>query len=110
MATDALGRFEVQVLLAVMRLGENAYGVPIADVIEDASAREINTGTIYINLDQLEERGFVTSRLGESTLERGGEARMYFHVTVKGCDAVRRAQRSPIRLWTRVPAVEGGTA
>jgi DNA-binding PadR family transcriptional regulator len=110
MARDALGGFELQVLLAVVRLGPDAYGVPIADTIEAASGREIAAGSIYITLDRLEEKGFVTSRLGESTPERGGRAKTYFQVTGKGLRAVRQAQRTLVRLWSGVPALQGGTA
>ncbi len=110
MARDVLGGFELQVLLAVMRLGDDAYGVPIADAIEEASGREINPGSIYITLDRLEEKGLVTSRVGESTPERGGRAKTYFRTTGKGVRAVRQAQRTLMRLWSGVPALHGGTA
>src|SRR5262245_45412618 len=91
---DGLGGFELQVLLAVMRLGEDAYGVPIADTIEAASGREVAAGSIYITLDRLEEKGLVMSRVGESTPERGGRAKTYFRVTGNGLRAVRQAQRT----------------
>jgi DNA-binding PadR family transcriptional regulator len=107
---DVIGGFELQVLLAVMRLKDDAYGVPIADTIEDASGREVAAGSIYITLDRLEEKGLVTSRLGESTPERGGRAKTYFQVTGKGVRAVRQAQRTLVRLWSGVPALQGGTA
>jgi len=107
MGTDALGRFELQVLVAVMRLGDDAYGVPIADTLEAASGREINAGSIYITLDRLEENGFVTSRLGESSPARRGRVKTYFHVTGKGVRAVSHAQ-STLRLWSSVPALHGG--
>ena len=110
MAKDALGGFELQVLLAVMRLGDDAYGVPIADTIEAASGREINAGAIYITIDRLEETGFVTSRVGESTPERGGRAKTYFNATGKGVRAVRAAQRTLVKLWSGVPELKGGPA
>lgn len=109
MARDTLGGFELQVLLAVMRLGADAYGVPIADTIEAASGREVPAGSIYITLDRLEEKGLVTSRLGESTRERGGRAKTYFQITGKGVRAVRQARRTLVRLWSGVPQLEGGT-
>jgi DNA-binding PadR family transcriptional regulator len=109
MAKDSLGGFELQVLLAVMRLGDEAYGVPIADTIEEASGREINAGSIYITLDRLESKGLVTSRLGESTAERGGRAKTYFHVTGKGVRAARVAQRTLVKLWTGVPEMKRDT-
>lgn len=110
MAKDTLGGFELQVLLAVMRLGDDAYGVPIADTIEEASGREIAAGSIYITLDRLESKGLVTSRLGESTPERGGRAKTFFHVTGKGVQAVRATQRTLMKLWSGVPELKGGAA
>jgi len=105
---DSLGGFELQVLLAVMRLGDEAYGVPISDTIEEASGREIAAGSIYITLDRLESKGLVTSSLGDSTPERGGRAKTYFQVTGKGVRAVRAAQRTLMKLWSGVPALKGG--
>ena|SRR5437868_5728189 len=107
---DTLGGFELQVLLAIMRLGEDAYGVPIADTIEAASGREVAAGSIYMTLDRLERKGLVTSRLGESTPERGGRAKTYFRITGKGVRAVRQTQHTLVRLWSGVPQLEGGTA
>jgi len=110
MARDTLGGFELQVLLAVVRLGADAYGVPIADTIEAASGREVAAGSIYITLDRLEGKGLVTSRLGESTPERGGRAKTDFQVTGKGLRALRQAHRTLVRLCSGVPALQGGTA
>ena len=107
---DGLGGFELQVLLAVLRLGDEAYGVPIADTIEDASGREVPAGSIYITLDRLESKGFVTSRLGESTPERGGRAKTYFQITGRGLRAVRAAQRTLVKLWSGVPELQKGPA
>ena len=109
MAKDALGGLELQVLLAVMRLGDEAYGVPIANTIEEASGREVAAGSIYITLDRLESKGFVTSRLGESTPERGGRAKTYYQITGRGVRAVRAAQRTLVTLWSGVPALRGAT-
>ncbi len=71
---EFLGGFELLVLLAVIRLGDEAYGVPIADAIEESSGREVALGSVYITLDRLEAKGIVSSRLGEPTPERGGRA------------------------------------
>jgi PadR family transcriptional regulator PadR len=108
MAKDTVGGFELQVLLAVIRLDDEAYGVPISDTIEEASGREVAAGSIYITLDRLEAKGLVTSRLGESTPERGGRAKTYYRITGKGVRAVRHAQRTLVKLWSGVPRLEGG--
>ena len=105
-----MGGFELLVLLALIRLGEDAYGVPIADAIEETSGRDVAAGSVYITLGRLEEKGFVVSRLGESTPERGGRAKTYFRITGKGLREVRRAQRTLTALWSGVPQLQGGPA
>jgi PadR family transcriptional regulator PadR len=107
---EFLGGFELLVLLALIRLGDDAYGVPIADAIEQSSGREVAIGSVYITLDRLAGKGLVTSRLGEPTAERGGRAKTYFRVTAKGLREVRQAQRTLTTLWTGVPQLHGGTA
>ena len=69
---DQLGRFEELVLLALVRLRENAYGVPIRREIADRTGRDVSFGAVYTTLERLERKGYVTSRMGEPTRERGG--------------------------------------
>jgi PadR family transcriptional regulator PadR len=85
-----LGGFELLVLLALIRLGDDAYGVPISEAIEESSGREVALGSVYITLERLEQKGLVSAKLGEPTAERGGRAKTYFHVTAKGLREVRR--------------------
>jgi PadR family transcriptional regulator len=103
-----LSDFELIAMLAVLRLGNNAYGVPIAREIEEHTRREVKLGSIYAALERLEEKGFVASELGEPTRERGGRAKRYFHVTRQGLRQVRDTQRTLIKLWRGVPGLEGG--
>jgi len=103
-----LSDFELIAMLAVLRLGNNAYGVPIAREIEEHTRREAKLGSIYAALERLEEKGFVASELGEPTRERGGRAKRYFHVTRQGLRQVRDTQRTLIKLWRGVPELEGG--
>jgi PadR family transcriptional regulator PadR len=105
-----LGDFELMVLLALMRLREDAYGVPIAREIAEQSGREAALGTVYAALERLEETGLVSSELGESTPERGGRAKRYFHITKKGLREVREARRALINLWRGLRELEGGRA
>src|SRR5215831_7783808 len=88
MARDTLGGFELQVLLAVMRLGADAYGVPIADTIEAASGREVPAGSIYITLDRLEEKGLVrpTLRFADRRSSRAVSARPIDRVVLAADD------------------------
>src|SRR6267378_332940 len=107
---EFLGGFELLVLLALIRLGNDAYGVPISEAIEENSGREVAIGSVYITLERLEQKGLVSSRLGEPTAERGGRAKTYFKVTAKGLREVRQAQHTLVNLWKGVPQLEGGTA
>jgi PadR family transcriptional regulator PadR len=86
---DHLGPLEHIVLLAVMRLGENAYGVKVRREIEGAAGRDLSIGAVYATLVRLESKGFVTSYAGEPTAERGGRAKRYFRVTADGKGALR---------------------
>jgi DNA-binding PadR family transcriptional regulator len=108
--SEFLGGFELLVLLALIRLGDEAYGVPISEAIEESSGREVAMGSVYITLERLESKGLVTSRLGEPTPERGGRAKTYFRVTAKGLREARRAQRTLVSLWNGVPQLEGSRA
>jgi DNA-binding PadR family transcriptional regulator len=105
-----LGNFELMVMLALMRLGENAYGVPVSREIEECSRREVALGSVYATLERLEEKGFVASNLGEATSERGGRAKKYFRVTAKGVREVRATQRALTKLWQGLPELQGGMA
>src|SRR5215510_524506 len=107
---EFLGGFELLVLLALIRLGDEAYGVPISEAIEKSSGREVALGSVYITLERLERRGLVSSELGEPTAVRGGRAKTYFRITGKGLREVRQAQRTLIRLWRDVPQLHGGSA
>lgn len=92
--TAGLGEFEQVVLLAILRLGDTAYGVTIRQEIAARTGREPSPGALYTTLDRLEEKGLVGSRFGDPTPQRGGRAKRYFRVTRKGAAAVARAQRA----------------
>jgi PadR family transcriptional regulator PadR len=102
------GTFELMVMLSLMRLGDNAYGVPISREIEQQCGREVALGSVYATLERLEDKGLVASELGESTPERGGRAKRYFRITARGVKEVRETQRSLKRLWKGLPQLEGG--
>jgi DNA-binding PadR family transcriptional regulator len=102
-----MGEFEQIVLLAILRVGEDAYGVTIRAEIELCTGRDPAPGALYTTLDRLEDKGFVTSRLGDPTPQRGGRAKRFFTVTPAGIEAVARAQQSYRRLLRglRLPGV-----
>jgi len=107
---EFLGGFELLVLLALIRIGDEAYGVPISEAIEESSGKEVAMGSVYITLERLEQKGFVSSRLGEPTAERGGRAKTYFRITAKGLREVRQARRTLMNLWQGVPQLQGGVS
>ncbi|HZR23042.1 MAG TPA: PadR family transcriptional regulator [Vicinamibacterales bacterium] len=110
MSREGIGHFELTVMLAVLRVGDEAYGVPIAAELKQTTGREPLLGSVYAALERLEAKGLVKSTLGEATAERGGRAKKYFRVTAKGLRHVRDAQRSLVRLWSGVPQLRGGAA
>jgi PadR family transcriptional regulator PadR len=107
---DFLGNFELLVMLALIRVGENAYGVPISEELEKASSREVAIGSVYAALERLEKKGFIKSAVGEPTPERGGRAKRYFWVTARGVKEVRETQRTLVKLWQGLPELDGGKA
>jgi len=93
-----LGEFEQVVLLAILRLKDEAYGASIRAEILVCTEREPASGALYTTLDRLEEKGLVASRFGDPTPQRGGRPKRYLQVTKRGVEAVARAQRSYRRL------------
>lgn len=86
-----LGSFEQLVLLAIMRVGEGAYGVPVQEEIERVTGRDVSPGALYRALDRLEERALVASGTGEPTAERGGRRRRTLVVTPEGARELANA-------------------
>ena len=107
MAREFLGGFELMVLLALIKLGEDAYGVTVAQEIQASSGRTVAIGSLYLTLKRLEQKKLVASRRGEPTAERGGRAKTYFRVTGKGVKAAAHAQRTLMTLWRGVPQLQG---
>jgi DNA-binding PadR family transcriptional regulator len=86
-----IGVLEQQVMLAIMALDPNAYGVSIADHIKERAGYEPSPGSVYAALERLQDKGYVKSRVGESTAERGGRRKFYFNVTASGQQTLRRS-------------------
>ncbi len=108
MSREVLGNFELMVMLALIRLGDEAYGVPISKIIEESTSREVLMGSVYAALERLEGKGFVSSEVGEPTPERGGRAKRYFRITENGLRQVRETRGALIKLWHGIPALQGG--
>ena len=110
MARDYLTDFELMILLSVLRLGDQAYGVPIAREIETTGGRSVLLAAVYAALDRLEANGLVSSSIGEPTPERGGRAKKFFDVTPTGLRAVRQTQQALTNLWSGIPQLKGRRA
>lgn len=86
-----LGEFEQLVLFALLRLRDDAYGVTIRQQIEQRTGREVSSGAVYTTLSRLEGRALVTSRVGDTTPERGGRRRKYYALTAEGAELLHRS-------------------
>lgn len=94
-----LGDIEHLVLLAILRLGSEAYGIPILDEVRASSGREVSRATVYVALKRLEQKGLVASKLGDSTPERGGRAKRFFRLKPSGLKALRESREMYLSLW-----------
>jgi DNA-binding PadR family transcriptional regulator len=97
---QGLGEFEQLVLLALVRLGTEAYGVAIRDEIEQRAGRDVALGAVYTTLLRLENKGLAASRLGDPTPERGGRRKKFYRPTAAGQRALR-ASLDALRGMTR---------
>jgi PadR family transcriptional regulator PadR len=105
-----LSNFELMVMLAIIRIGDDAYGVSISDEIEDTTGTEVLLGSVYDALARLEDKGLIESRLGDATPERGGRAKRHFRPTSKGLRVVRDTRRALVKLWKGLPELKEGEA
>lgn len=102
---EFLGAFEHLVLLALLRLGNDAYGVTVRQEIEQRTGRDVAIGAIYATLDRLEGKGYIGSRVGDPTPARGGRAKRHFHVTARGVRAVNQTHEALQRLADGIAAI-----
>jgi DNA-binding PadR family transcriptional regulator len=107
MSRESLGHFELLVLLALLRQGDEAYGVPIANAIAQSTGKRVILASVYNTLERLEEKGLVSSTFGQPTPERGGRAKRYFSITTAGLREVRAAKKALTVLWRGIPVHEG---
>ncbi|MFY8350881.1 PadR family transcriptional regulator [Pseudoalteromonas sp. SSM20] len=98
-----LGEFEQMVLLALLQLKDNAYGAAIRQLLDQQIERTVALGALYATLERLENKGLVSSKLGEATPERGGRPKRFFTVTNDGLNALQRAKDAMDTLWQNLP-------
>jgi PadR family transcriptional regulator PadR len=102
-----LGEFELILLLTILRLGDDAYGVPLSRELSVVRGRDVAVGSVYAALDRLELKGLIASSLGEPSPERGGRAKRYFRVTAEGIRSMEETRRVLTGLWKALPSAEG---
>lgn len=105
---STLGDFEQLVILALLRIGEGAYGMLVRRVIEERTGREVSLGAIYATLDRLEAKGLVSSIVGGSGANRHGRAKRFFTVEPPGRTALDRALHALDAMRAGVPGLEPG--
>jgi len=96
---DRLGELEHIVLLAVLRLGSDAYGVPIGADIEQRTGRSLTVGALYRTLDRLEDKGYLESWAGEPTPQRGGRSKRHFKLRPLGIRSLRASRDALVAMW-----------
>jgi DNA-binding PadR family transcriptional regulator len=99
MSADTLGEFEQCLLLAVVHLGEAAYGVAIRQQVEQRTGREVAIGALYTSLSRLESKRYLCSRMSDPTAQRGGRSKRYFTLTPTGAAALRQSRERLTRMW-----------
>jgi DNA-binding PadR family transcriptional regulator len=105
-----LGEFEQLILLAILRLGDEAYGVTIRAELADRAGRVVAPGAMYTALERLEAKGLVATRMGDPTPQRGGRAKRYVTVTAAGVKALRRSVQAYERLLDGLNLARGAHA
>ena len=104
MSRESIGEFEQLVLLAVLRLGDGAYGVPILEEIQRHGRRKILRPAVYVALSRLEEKGLVRSRAETGGAGRRGRPRKYFEVTATGLEQLRDSRETLLSMWDGLQA------
>ena len=100
---DLLTRLEEAILIAVLKLKDNAYGVPINHEVSEIFGKSYTLGGLYYALDQLVRKEFLMKRSADPTPKRGGRSRTYYRLTLEGEEALELARRHQINLWNAIP-------
>ena len=106
MAKEFLGEFEELVLTMVAALQENAYGAAINDEIEQSVGRQVTLSAVHVTLYRLEDKGYIKSKVGGATKERGGRRKRIYAITTAGLTILRSMKEARINLWKMVPQLK----
>ncbi|MHC4924574.1 MAG: PadR family transcriptional regulator, partial [Planctomycetota bacterium] len=103
-----LGEFEQMVIAAILRLGDEAYGVSIIDAISEQTGRTVRSGALSVTLDRMERKGLVRSELGDTSEGRAGRQRRYIRVTRNGMELARESREALLNLWQDIEGAYEG--
>lgn len=106
MPKEYLGEFEELVLIMVAALQEDAYGAAISDEIEVRLNREVNLSAVHVTLYRLEDKGYIRSKMGGGTNERGGRRKRIYTITSAGMAMLRAMKEARLELWKMVPQLK----
>ena len=107
MANATIGALELATLLAVARLGDDAYGRAVRSDLAERTGRDYSVGAVYTTLQRLEDKGLLKSRASEPLPVRGGRSRRHFRITDAGARALRDAERRAVSMWAGVGTTIG---
>jgi PadR family transcriptional regulator PadR len=102
---ESLGEFEQLVLLAIIRLGSDVYGVPIVEEIRRRTGRSVSRAAVYIALRRLESKGLVASRMAGPTPERGGRSKRMFRIQPDAVELLRESRQALLSMWQDIEPV-----
>ncbi|HEX9618463.1 MAG TPA: PadR family transcriptional regulator [Anaerolineales bacterium] len=111
--TELLSRTEEMILLGVIRLGNNAYGIAIREYLENVLGKSLSVGAIYVPLERLDKAGYLSSYAGEPTPERGGRSKRFYQITPRGLAALQETEKLHDTLWSGIgdlPRYQAGKA
>ena len=106
---ELLTRLEETILIAVLKLEDNAYGVPINREVSNIFGRTYTMGGLYFALDQLVRKEYLVKRSADPMPKRGGRSRSYYRLTLEGKEALQATHQHQIRLWKTIPDLLNGS-
>ncbi len=103
MSKDHLGELEELILLVILKLEDDAYGLAIRKELKEQAKRTVTIGAVHGTVNRLEDKGFVKSEYGGATEERGGRRKRIFTITSSGMNALKRSKDVKVNLWQQIP-------
>lgn len=102
---EVLSRADEILMLAILRLEDNAYGVTIIKEIEERTGKTLKFGGLWVSLDNLAKRGLIFKQMADPTPQRGGRSKIYYHLTPEGIKALKQAREFQSSLWDGIPTL-----